>query len=74
MATLSNSYSPETFRVIHPLHDLPEEKCASEGLGPIAMTPSVRISLVILRGYLVLMSGMLLYRVLEMAGVFHALR
>lgn len=74
MATLQNSYSPESFRVIHPLYDAPEEKCASEGLGPIAMTPSVRISLVILRGYLVLMSGMLLYRVLEMAGLFQPLR
>ena len=74
MATLQNSYPPETFRVVHPLHDAPEEKCVSEGLGPIAMTPSVRVSLILLRGYLLLMSGMLLYRVLEVAGVFHALR
>ena len=74
MATLQNSYQPETFRVVHPLRDAREEKCASEGLGPIAMTPSVRISLLFLRGYLLLMSGMLLYRVLEMSGVFHAVR
>lgn len=74
MATVQNSYSPESFRVVHPLHDAPEEKCASEGLGHIAMTPSVRFSLIVLRGYLLLMSGMLLYRVLEMAGIFRGLR
>ena len=70
MATLQNSYSPAAFRVVHPLHDAPEEKCFSKGLGPITMTPSVRIALIVLRGYLLLMSGMLLYRVLEIAGVF----
>ncbi len=68
MATMHNSYHPEQFRVVHPLHDKPEEKCTSERLGPIAMTPAVRISLMALRGYLILMSGMLVYHVLGMAG------
>jgi hypothetical protein len=31
MATMQNSYAPEYFRVIHPLDDVPEEKCSSEG-------------------------------------------
>ena len=33
------------------------------------MTPSVRLSLKILRGYLTLMTAMLLYHVLDLAGV-----
>jgi hypothetical protein len=73
MATMQTSYNPETFRVIHPLNDVAEEKCMSEGLGPIAMTSSVRISLFVLRGYLVLMTLMLIYRTLELAGIVHKL-
>lgn len=65
--------SHETFEVIHPLHDLPEPKCSSDGLGPIAMTSSVRISLKVLRGYLILMSLLLLYHVLDLAGLAHKL-
>jgi hypothetical protein len=38
------------------------------------MTAGVRISLRVLRGYLFLMSGMLLYHVLDMAGVLSRLR
>jgi hypothetical protein len=71
MATMQNLLSPKNFRVIHPLDDAPEEKCSSEGLGRIAMTPAVRISLRVLRGYLVLMTLMLGYHVLDLAGVVH---
>lgn len=71
MATMQNTYTPEYFRVIHPLEDKQEEKCATEGLGPIAMTPTVRISLKVLRGYLILMTAMLIYHVLDLAGVVH---
>jgi hypothetical protein len=67
MATTQNQ--PEYFRVVHPLEDAPEQKCVSEGLGQIAMTPSVRLSLKILRGYLTMMTAMLLYHVLDLAGV-----
>jgi hypothetical protein len=74
MATMQNSYALQYFRVIHPLHDVPEQKCSTEGLGHIAMTPAVRISLAVLRGYLIVMSGMLLYHVLDLAGVFHSIR
>lgn len=73
MATAQNSYNPQYFRVVHPLHDQPEPKCESEGLGPIEMTSAVRISLGVLRGYLFLMSGMLLYHVLDLDGVIHRL-
>lgn len=71
MATIQNSFTPEYFRVIHPLDDEPETKCQSDGLGPIDITPSVRISLIVLRGYLLAMGGMLLYHVLDLAGIFH---
>jgi hypothetical protein len=74
MATMQNSYDPEFFRVIHPLNDVPEQKCSSEGLGHIAMTPVVRVSLTILRGYLIVMTLMLGYHVLDLAGVVHAIR
>ena len=74
MAALQNSYPPKSFRVIHPLRDEPEQKCSTEGLGRIAMTPAVRISLKLLRGYLLMMSGMLLYHVLDLAGAFHSIR
>jgi hypothetical protein len=69
MATTQNCCQPEYFRVVHPLEDAPEQKCDSEGLGQIAMTPSVSLSLKILRGYLTLMTAMLLYHVLDLAGV-----
>ena len=74
MATLQNSYDPQYFRVIHPLDDAPEEKCSTEGMGLIAMTPAVRISLTVLRGYLVLMTLMLGYHVLDLAGILHPMR
>jgi hypothetical protein len=71
MAYAQNTYEPEFFNVIHPLYDAPEQKCSSEGLGHIAMTPAVRISLTVLRGYLILMTLMLGYHVLDLAGVVH---
>ena len=69
MATVRVATEMEEFRVIHPLDDHPEQKCSSDGLGQIAMTPSVRLSLKVLRGYLILMSLMLIYHVLDLAGV-----
>jgi hypothetical protein len=69
MATMRVATDMEGFCVVHPLDDQPEQKCSSDGLGQIAMTPSVRLSLKILRGYLILMSLMLIYHVLDLAGV-----
>jgi hypothetical protein len=74
MATIQNSFAPESFRVIHPLDDAPEQKCSSEGLGHIAMTRAVRVSLTVLRGYLILMTLMLGYHVLDLAGISLHLR
>ena len=71
MASIQNTYEPQYYNVIQPLDDVPEQKCTSEGLGHIAMTPAVRISLSVLRGYLILMTLMLGYHVLDLAGVVH---
>lgn len=58
------------YHVVHPLDDLPEEKRAPhEEIGLIRMTPAVRFSLIALRGYLLLMLLLVLYRVLTLAGV-----
>lgn len=72
MASVKSFHQETYFRVVHPLDDLPEAKCSSEGLGPIAMTRSVRWSLIALRGYLAAMGVLLAYRVLELAGLLHA--
>ena len=58
------------FVVVHPLDDIPERKVDTEGLGPMAMTRSVRWSLLSLRAYLILMMLLVLYHVLGMAGLF----
>jgi hypothetical protein len=71
---MQNTCSSEYLRVIHPLDDAPEQKCSSEGLGHIAMTPAVRVSLTVLRGYLIVMTLMLGYHVLDLAGVIHSIR
>jgi hypothetical protein len=59
------------FVVIHPLDDLPEQKVDTEGLGPMTLTMSVRISLLSLRAYLVLMMLLVFYHVLGMAGLLN---
>ena len=74
MSTMRVSPGMHNFVVIHPLDDVAEQKCSSEGLGHIRMTRGVRISLRILRGYLVLMTLMLGYHVLDLAGVLQKLR
>lgn len=74
MATIWNPLDNEEvirhFVVVHPLDDVPEEKVDTESLGPMALTASVRISLVSLRAYLVLMMLLVVYRVLVLAGWF----
>jgi hypothetical protein len=46
-----------------------EQKEETAHLGPMRMTPAVRISLLALRGYLMLMMLLLLYHVLGLAGL-----
>ncbi|MFN7996941.1 MAG: hypothetical protein U0Q18_25225 [Bryobacteraceae bacterium] len=56
------------FTIVHPLDDAPEQKVDTEHVGPMAMTTTVRLCLFALRGYLVLMVGLLGFRVLQLAG------
>lgn len=74
MATMHNTYEPQYLKVIHPLHDVPEQKCSGKGLGHINMTLPVRVSLGVLRAYLIAMTLMLGYHVLDLAGLFHGLK
>jgi hypothetical protein len=59
------------FVVVHPLDDVQEQKVNTEHLGPMRMTRTVRVCLYALRGYLLLMFGLLGFRVLQLAGVIH---
>lgn len=60
--------------VVHPLDDRPEVKVDTENLGPMALTRTVRFSLLTLRGYLVLMLALVVYHVLQLGGLFGATR
>ena len=71
MATLNVTPNMDGFRVVHPLDDIAEQKCSSEGLGKIRMTRAVRVSLGVLRAYLILMTLMLGYHVLDLSGLLH---
>lgn len=66
MATMPKNL--EYFEVIHPMRDAPEEKCNPDLLGPMKMSRSVKVSLLVLRAYLVSMSLLLLFHVLGLAG------
>ncbi|QBD74562.1 hypothetical protein EPA93_00555 [Ktedonosporobacter rubrisoli] len=70
MQTTLKDLNNETFQLIHPLFDAPEEKCSPEGLGPMHMRISVKLSLFMLRAYLILMGLLVLYSILHQAGVF----
>ena len=59
------------FVVVHPLDDVLEQKLETEHLGPMPMTTTVKICLYALRGYLLLMFGLLGFRVLQLAGAIH---
>ena len=59
------------FFVVHPLDDVAEEKVETEHLGPMQMTRTVKVCLYALRGYLLLMFGLLAFRVVQLAGAIH---
>jgi hypothetical protein len=65
-----NELPENHYVVVHPLDDQPEEKIDTSALGPMPMTTSVRLSLMALRGYLILMIGLVAYHCAGLAGVF----
>ncbi len=60
----------QIYEVVHPLDDAPEEKFSPEKLGAMKMTPTVRLSLLALRGYLILIVMLVFFSVLHQAGLF----
>ena len=74
MATMNVTQNMNEFRVVHPLDDIRELKCSTEGLGKIRMTRPVRVSLGVLRAYLILMTLMLGYHVLDLSGLLNNFR
>jgi hypothetical protein len=59
------TFTPDLLRVIHPLDDVPEQKLFRDDLGNMRMTRTVRISLLLLRGYLAGMVLLVAWRVLS---------
>ncbi len=70
---LTRNANQSEYWVVHPLDDLPEKKRDVSALGPMPMTPSVRLSLLALRGYLLLMTGLVAYRFLGLAAALRHL-
>lgn len=68
MICKENDNNNNSFYVVHPLFDKPEEKCKLEGLGLMKMSPMVKSSLLFLRLYLVFMVGLVFYRALNELG------
>jgi len=67
---LEHTIDERKFLVIHPLDEVEEQKVETKHLGPTRMTPAVRLSLLALRGYLMVMMLLVLYHVLDLAGLF----
>ncbi len=61
----------EEFVVVHPMFDAPEQKRDGAELGLMKLTPAVRFWLILLRAYLVGVSALLAYHLLDLTGVLH---
>jgi hypothetical protein len=59
------TFAPDLLRVIHPLDDAPEQKLYREDLGRMRVTRTVRLSLLLLQGYLAAMVLLVPWRVLS---------
>lgn len=60
----------ESYLVVHPLFDVPEEKVDTDSVKPLVMSKTVIWSLISLRAYLVIMVGLAFYRTFVLAGIF----
>jgi uncharacterized membrane protein (DUF485 family) len=59
----------QSYVVIHPLDDQPEQKKDLSNFEPMKMTFTVRLSLIILRVYLISMILLLAYHFLNLTGI-----
>lgn len=66
---IRHDISENHFVVVHPLDDVAEQKVDISTLGKMPMTRSVKLSLLALRGYLVLMVLLVSYHVLALSGL-----
>ena len=69
MIIARDKHASHGFHVIHPLDDLPEVKHTGEGLGPMLLHGHVKVALWMLRGYLFLMAILVVYHLLDVAGL-----
>lgn len=67
---IQNNSQKNPFLVVHPLDDTPEQKIDISQVGRMRLTLGVRISLLVLRSYLILMAILILYHFLDLAGLF----
>jgi len=65
-----NHMARNRYVVVPPLDEVPEEKVDTTHLGHMPMTTTVRLSLILLRAYLLVMIGLVFYHVLDLAGLF----
>jgi hypothetical protein len=65
--TMISEVPENHFVVVHPLDDVAEHKVDTSALGPMPMTASVKLSLMALRGYLIVMVALVLYHVIDLA-------
>lgn len=63
--------SPQFPYVIHPLDDLPEEKCSPEGMGTMKLSRFQQATLLVLRGYIFLMITLVAIKAMTLAGWVH---
>jgi len=71
MTFLNAATNTNAYVVVHPLDDLVEEKRDPSCLGPMPMTLTVRLSLFTLRAYLILMTVLVAYHVVDLAGLLN---
>ena len=68
----TQAFPREMFSVVHPLKDQPEQKCGGgAALAPMAMSRPVRISLLVLRTYLLAMVVLVAWRMLAVTVLAH---
>jgi hypothetical protein len=67
-----NTPREDGYVVVHPLDDVREEKARTSNLGRMPLRASVKLSLMVLRGYLILMVLLVLYHLMNLAGIVGA--
>lgn len=63
-----STYSSNSFVIVHPIYDVPEEKCDVDKVGKMKLSKGGRLSLLVLRFYLIGMLALAIYRTLVLAN------